>query len=136
MDNKKYSIFIIGMFGIPSHLERFIRILKKTNPIINITLFTDREQETFSQDVLSCVGEYIQCKFWTGWPYRLWKFRKWFDIFGFRHHFKNISKGRHYDIVNIHYPSYLLSYVMKYIARMCDKIVVSPWGSDVLRVKD
>ena len=136
MGNKKYSILIIGMFGIPSHLTRFIRNLKQTNPLVSITLYSDREKDGFPQEIYNYIDEYIQRKKYTGWPYRLWKFRKLFNHYVFVNQFKELSKTRHYDIVNIHYPSYRMCYVMKYLKKITDTIVVSPWGSDVLRVDD
>lgn len=136
MEGEKYSIFIVGMFGIPSHIERFIRNLKQTNPSISITLYSDREKEGYSQEIYNYIDEYIQRKVWTGWPSRLWKFRTLFNLACYRWQFKKLAKTRHYDIVNIHYPSYLMAYVMDCVKMLCDTIVISPWGSDVLRVCD
>lgn len=134
MEHKSYSILIIGMFGIPSHVERFVRNLKQTNPSASITLFSDRDKDSFSQDVFDCIDEYIQRKTYSGWPHKLWKFRPWFDRYVFVKQFKSLAKQRHYDIVNIHFPTYRVCHVMKYLKAMSDAIVVSPWGSDVLRV--
>ena len=136
MENRQYSILIIGMFGIPSHLSRFIRNLKQTNTSVNITLYSDRKQEEFSQDINNYIDEYIQQKKYTGWPKKLWKFRKYFDRYVFVKQIKELSMTHHYDIVNIHFPTYFMSYVMVYFKKMCDTVIVSPWGSDVLRVED
>lgn len=136
MENRKYSILIIGMFGIPSHITRFIRNLKQTNPLVNITLYSDREKDGFPQEIYNYIDEYIQRKRYSGWPHKLWKFRKLFDHYTFVNQFKELSRTRHYNIVNIHYPSYRMCYVMKFLRKISDTIIVSPWGSDVLRVND
>ena len=136
MENNHYSILIVGMFGIPSHLDRFIRNLKLTNPSVHISLYSDRDKSSFSPDTHNCIDEYIQRKKHTGWPRRVWKFRSWFNHLAFVRQFKSLARTHHYDIVNIHYPSYSLCDVMGSIRKMADTIVVSPWGSDVLRVND
>ena len=48
------------MYGIPSHIERFIRNLKRTNPSASITLFSDRDKQSFSGDTFEYIDEYIQ----------------------------------------------------------------------------
>ena len=136
MENRRYSILIIGMYGIPSHLNRFIRNLKQTNPSVHITLYSDRQKEDFSQDINNYIDDYIQQKKYTGWPKKLWKFREYFDRYVFVKQIKELAMTRHYDIVNIHFPTYIMSYVMEYIKKMCYTVIVSPWGSDVLRVND
>ena len=136
MENNHYNILIIGMFGIPSHLDRFIRNLKLTNPSACISLYSDRNKDGFSPDTHNCIDEYIQRRKHTGWPRRVWKFRSWFNHLAYVRQFKDLARTHHFDIVNIHYPSYLLSDVMGSIRKMADTIVVSPWGSDVLRVDD
>ena len=136
MGGEEYSILIVGMFGIPSHLDRFIRNLKRTNPSARISLFSDRDKGGFSPDTHDCIDEYIKRKKYTGWPHRVWKFRAWFDRLAYVRQFKDLSRTHHFDIVNIHYPTYILGDVMRFIRKMADTIVVSPWGSDVLRIDD
>ncbi len=133
---KAYSIFIVGMYGIPSHIIRFVRNLKQTNPSVSITLFSDRKKDVFQKEIGDYLDKYIQCEKYTGWPKRLWKFRRLFDQIAFERQLRNMTKENTYDIVNIHYPTSRLYNVMKYFRKMSRTVVVSPWGSDVLRVSD
>ena len=48
---------------------------------------------------------------------------------------RSLSRVKHFDIVNIHYPYYFLSHVMGCFRKMASTIIVSPWGSDVLRLE-
>jgi len=134
--DKKYSILIICIFGLPNHIERFIRNLKQTNPSVSITLFSDREKYIYPEELWNHVDGYIQKQRYTGWPHRLWRFRRWFDMMAFISQVKQLSKSHYYDIVNIHYPQYFLCYVMRFLKKMTKTIIVSPWGSDILRVEN
>lgn len=136
MENKKYSVLLVCINGIPGHITRFIQNLKKTNPSVSITLYSNRNLEWFPKELGNCLDDFIQQKKYTGWPHRLWRFRELFDRATFVKQFKEIAKTHHYDIVNIHYPQYYLDDVMGFLKKMSDKIVVSPWGSDVLRLED
>ena len=122
------------MYGIPSHIERFIRNLKRTNPSASITLFSDRDKQSFSGDTFEYIDEYIQRDTYSGWPHRLWKFRPLFNRYAYVKQFKKLVKERHYDIVNIHFPTCQVCPVMRSLKKISNTIVVSPWGSDVLRV--
>ena len=102
--------------------------------MVSITLFSNRDKDWFQGELDNYIDSFIQQKRYTGWPHKLWIFRSIFDKIAFIKQFKGFAKTRKYDIVNIHYPSYKMSYVMKYLRRMSKTIVVSPWGSDVLRV--
>lgn len=139
MGSKNYKIFIIGIFGIPSHIIRFIRNLKQTNPLVEITLFSDRPYDAFSQDISGFIEEYIR---WDRRPSklfsRLWRFKSlkgMIDRVTLFLQMNRISKSRQYDIVNVHYPQYFMCYVIRQLRRMSSSIVISPWGSDVLRLE-
>ena len=139
MDSKNYGIFIVSIFGIPSHIIRFIRNLKQANPSVEITLFSDRPYDVFSQDISGIIKEYIR---WDRKPSKFFsrlsqfKFLKGLlDYVTLSKKLNQISKSGHYDIVNIHYPQYFMCYVMRQLKRMSSSIVVSPWGSDVLRLE-
>ena len=136
MENKKYSILIICIYGAPGHTERFVNNLKQTNPNASISLYSDRDKEAYSTEMLNCIDEYFQREKYLGWPYRIGRFRKNFDHYAFVRQFRRLSKTHHYNIINIHYPQYILSDVIRYLKRMSDSIVVTPWGSDVLRLED
>ena len=136
MENKKYSILLICTNGIPGHIIRFIRNLRNTNSSVCITLLSKRNKDWFPEDLDSYLDDFIQLKKYTGWPHRLWKFRGLFDQYAMVRQFKELARTHHYDIVNIHFPQCYLDSVMPSIRRMSNCIIVSPWGSDVLRVAD
>lgn len=136
MENKKYDILMICIYGTPSHIVRFINNLKNTNPNAKISLYSERDKNVFPHEMINSLEEYIQLKKFSGWPHRLWIFRKIFDHYTFVKQFKKLSETHHYDITNIHFPQYMLYSVMKYIRKMSSSVVVSPWGSDVLRIND
>ncbi len=138
MEKKAYKIFIIGMYGIPSHLIRFVRNLKLINPSAEITLFSDRPYEAFSQGISEFIEEYIQ---WNRRPRLLSRFarikclKSTIDSLSLALQMKRISNSRQYDIVNIHYPQYFMSCSMRRLKKMSSAVVVTPWGSDVLRLE-
>lgn len=138
MECKKYKIFIVGIFGIPSHIIRFIRNLKLSNPLVEITLFSDRPYDAFSDDISCYIEEYIQ---WIRKPKLLSGLLRFKSLIGVVNRLtlslqlRRISKKKQYDIVNIHYPQYFMCYVMRQLRKMSSSIVVSPWGSDVLRLE-
>lgn len=139
MDSKNYRIFIVSIFGIPSHIIRFIRNLKQANPSVEITLFCDRPYDVFSQDISGIIKEYIR---WDRKPSKFFSRLSQFkslkgllDCVTLSWQLNRISKYRHYDIVNIHYPQYFMCYVMRQLKRMSSSTVISPWGSDVLRLE-
>ena len=136
MENKEYSILIICIHGSPGHVVRFVKNLKQTNPDARISLYSDRDKEAYSSEMLDCLDDYFQQEKYAGWPHHLGRFRKDFDYYAFVRQFKVLSKTHHYNIVNIHFPQYYLGSVMSSIRRMSNCIIVSPWGSDVLRVTD
>lgn len=138
MDNKGYRIFIVGIYGHPNHIIRFVRNLKLSNPLVEIALFSDRPYSVFSQEIGEFIEEYIQWKKSVRMPSR-WRRSKFLNRVVGRilliMQFIKLSRRSHYDIVNVHYPQYFMSYVMGCLKKMSTVIVVSPWGSDVLRLE-
>lgn len=136
MDNKNYSILIVCIYGIPSHIDRFIRNLKKTNPSVSITLFSNKSKKWFSEEMLDCLDAFIQKKNkYSGWANRLSWLGNIIDHYACVRQLNELSKTHHYDIVNIHFPQYFMCHVMRAFRKMSSSIIVSPWGSDVLRLE-
>lgn len=130
MENKKYSILIIALYCYPGHVLSIINHLRRKNPLIDITLLTNSANE---------MKEAIKDKMvkieWYNVPPVNYKYR-WLNNLIIRQRqckfFYNFSKGRKYDIVNVHFPNMFMSYVYKHLRSMSTKIVVTPWGSDIL----
>ncbi len=128
-----YSILMMGKLYNP-HMERFVRNLKFVNSHVTIDCFGQLiEGKEMPSDYRNC---FRQCE--------LVSFSHCFDsipvlrsieiINNWRKHFHAFSKGKHYDIVNIHFPVYVLRYIIKDVRRIADNIVLTPWGSDVYRI--
>lgn len=130
MENKKYSILIIGLY-VTVHIKGVIDHLKSQNPLADITYLTDKPEEM--KKVLKYKD--INIVHYNVSPVRVKN--RWLRslIIKFKQHkfFKDFSKKKQYDIINIHYPNKYMSTVTKYLRSMAKKIVISPWGSDVLR---
>ena len=131
MENKKYSMLVVGLYCDPRHIQRFCDNLKLINPFVDITILTDvpAEQQKMLQDKTIKIEQYqvrpVTCKI---------KRLRYFLI-GRRQRkfFAKFCKGRNYDIVNVHFPYQYMSDVIGSLRKMSRYIIVSPWGSDVLR---
>lgn len=131
---KKYSILIVGIKCYSGHIREFIVNLKKKNPLVDISLIVTDFREEFKTDILSCVNQIVLVKRYRGRVktrsivavmniiYLLWGFLKLF-------------MKRRFDIVDIHFAKGQLRYVMPIIKRMTNNIIITPWGSDVMRVE-
>ena len=131
MENKKYSLLVVALYCYSGHIKGVINHLKAKNPLVDLTLLTDKPEELSRLlDDKSVKIEYynvspVKCKYrWL---------RSWMIKHKQIHFFSNFSQNRKYDIVNVHFPNKYMSYVFKYLRRMSNNIVVSPWGSDILR---
>lgn len=130
MENKKYSILIIGLY-VKLHLKGIIDHLKYRNPMVDITLLTDKPNEM--RDFLD--HKDIEIVHYDVPPVNIKN--RWLRSLVIKHRqrsfFRRFSKGKKYDIINIHFPNKYMSYVIKNLRHMTKRIVISPWGSDVLR---
>ena len=135
MPKQDYSILIIGAICHPSHITRFIRNLKLSNPSVKISLLTDREPNVFPSEVHDSIEEYIKWKF-TSRMHRIPLVNRLINRISSFVQFRTLAKEKHFDIINIHYPQYFMCFLMGYVRRMSTTIVISPWGSDVLRLNE
>ena len=132
---KKYSILIVGIGCYFGHLKDFVINLKKKNPHVEISLVTTPIADNDYEELSGIVNRIVIHKAYNGKI----KFRYfavmmnalyyWVDFFGL------LLRG-HYDIVDIHFPKWHLKYALPIIKMMTRNIVISPWGSDVMRVED
>lgn len=128
-----YSLLLLGEF-YDNHLIRFVRYLKKENPQVQIDFFTPSiAGRIIPTDYLDC---FRTCE--------VVDFSKYFrfvpglnemeEVHNWHKYFRVFSKSLHYDVVNIHYPRSVYSSVLPEISRIADNLVLTPWGSDVLRI--
>lgn len=131
MENKNYSLLIVAIYCYAGHIRDIVNHLKKKNPLVDITILTDEPNEY--NNVL--VDKSIRIAFYNVTPFNC-KYRR-LRFFVIRHRqrkfFSNFSKNRKYDIINVHFPNRYMSCVFNYLRAMSKNIVISPWGSDLLR---
>ncbi len=131
---KQYKILIVGIRCYSGHIREFVVNLKKNNPLASITLITSDIQDEFRDDVSKNVERVVivkRCHDGVKPKQLVAIMNIFYLLFGF---FK-LYINKHFDIVNIHYASAHLKYAMPIIKRMANNIVISPWGSDVMRVE-
>ena len=126
----KFSILIIAVGCHYSHVARFISNLKQENPEVEIHYFTNKKIEEIPDEIINNVENiiYQEQKKKKG---SLVAFNK---LFSLRKQFKDMSRNNRYDIIDIHFPKYFMAVTMRYLHKMSRNVVVSPWGSDILRV--
>ncbi len=133
MENKRYSILLVAFDCHYSHVARFVKYLKRTNPLVEITLFADHED--VSDEIKGNVCDIIYRRYYRPRISKKFKhFSRFMNKFLMYDQFKDLTQNRHFDIVNIHFCQYYMVYFMHLIRTMCNKIVITPWGSDVLRL--
>ena len=136
MENKRYSILFVALYCYTGHIKALINHLKKKNPLAEITLLTNLPPE----EAKFQFGDYVNHLLWYDVPPQSHIKNKWLKSLVIRYKqnrfFAKLSKDHKYDIVNVHFPKWHLSYAYKYLRSMSKNLLVTPWGSDVLRIKD
>ena len=131
MENKKYSLLVVALYCYTGHVKEIVKHLKEKNPLVDITILTDKPD-----DYEEIVDKLNEICFYNVSSVDWIKFRslrvlatKYMQI----RFFSKFSKNRRYDIINIHFANRYMSFVYKYLRAMSDRIVMIPWGSDILR---
>lgn len=131
MENKKYSLLVVALYCYAGHVKEIVKHLKEKNPLVDITILTDKPD-----DYEEIVDKLNEICFYNVSSVDWIKFRslrvlatKYMQIC----FFSKFCKNRRYDIINIHFANRYMSFVYKYLRAMSDKIVIIPWGSDILR---
>lgn len=133
MRNKKYSLLVVALYCYTGHVKSVIEHLKKKNPLVDITLLSNIKPEIIRKEITdpSIVivwydvkdVNYVNVKWLRG---RIIRYRQ-------NKFFSKFSQNRRFDIVNIHFPKRHLAYAYKYLRLMAPQLVITPWGSDILR---
>ncbi len=133
MENKQYSILIVALYCYTGHVKAVVEHLRKKNPLVSITLLSNLKPEIIRKEITDSSIKidwydvkdvnYIKSK----------KIREWVIRYKQNRFFSKYSRNREFDIVNIHFPKRHLAFAYKYLRLMSSKMVVSPWGSDILR---
>lgn len=130
--NKHYSVLLVGYKCYSGHLSDFIRNFKKVNPLVEVSLITDLPKERFSQDTIKELFEFVRIEAYSG-AIRNKRIRQFINLWRFEKKFLLLNR-RSYDFVNIHFPTPRVLHAIPWLKRLSDHIIITPWGSDVLRV--
>lgn len=132
--NGAYRLLIVAYDASLIHIHTFTKNLRKENPLAIIHVLTNRKLDSITCGIKDYVNRIIrirECRF-GGKSSRIAAYLKKFSLLfsAFRLSFKR------YDVVNIHFAKPSLLKAMPLIQRMTGNIIISPWGSDVLRLED
>ena len=132
---KNYRLLIIAWYANLHHVSEFIRNLKKTNPNVEVSLVYNKQRvESIPNDLLENTSEMLDVRLYSG-KFKTRLLKQVVTLVSFMESFARIAKKK-YDIVNIHYARPRLFYVIPWIKKLSNTIVISPWGSDVFQVED
>ena len=135
MENKKYSILIVGIKCYFGHVMEFVVNLKKKNPLVDITLILSPIPDEVKKELSKYVNRIVIHKTYES------NIVPHFIIGGTNAilcylAFLRLHLRSHFDIVDIHFVKPYIKYAMPIIRRMTKNIVITPWGSDVMRVEN
>lgn len=132
---KEYNILIVGLKCYYGHLIEFITNLKKKNPMVDITLATSSIPKKVHDELSPYVSQIVEHKSFN----RRWLPRfvlSWINALSCRFLFSKLHRHSHFDIVDIHFAKPFVKNAMPVFKKMTKNIVITPWGSDVLRVEN
>ena len=133
MDKRKYSILIVAFECHYSHVERFIKFLKYVNPHVVISLFAD--EHAISDTIRKNVSNIIYKKRVSeSRPIKNRVLSVFLNKVVLIKQIRELSSTVKFDIINIHFTQYYMCFVMRYLRKMSKAIILTPWGSDILRV--
>lgn len=131
MENKKYSILFIALYCYTGHLKDIVNHLKEKNPRIDVAILTNKPD-----DYKELADKNVKIYFYNISSVDWIKIR-WLRVLTTKykqiHFFSKFSKNKRYDIINIHFANRYMSFVYNYLRYMSNNIVITPWGSDLLR---
>lgn len=133
MNNTEYSVLVIGNIS-SIYINQFVKHLKENNPSAKIYFWGySREECETDKSFLNCLENY--CLFDIRSIMKSSAFWQLKAISEMRKSFRNYASGKNFDYVNIHYikPEYF--FLIKLFKKCSQSLVITPWGSDVYRVK-
>ena len=116
------------------YINQFVKHLKENNPSAKIYFWGySREECETDKSFLNCLENY--CLFDIRSIMKSSAFWQLKAISEMRKSFRNYASGKNFDYVNIHYikPEYF--FLIKLFKKCSQSLVITPWGSDVYRVK-
>lgn len=131
---KKYSILIIGIDCYFGHIKEFVINLKKKNPLVDISLVTSPVADEDYEVVRGMVNRIVLHKSYQG-RIRPRYFVMLMNVMYYSFEFFWLFLKQRFDIVDIHFLNRHIKFAMPFVKMMTKNIVITPWGSDVLRVE-
>ena len=132
---KKYSVLIVGIDCYFGHIKEFIINLRKKNPLADISLVTSPITDDDYEEVRGVVDRIVLHKSYQG-RIRPRYFVMLMNVMYYSFEFFGLFLKQRFDIVDIQFPNRHIKFAMPVIKMMTKNIVITPWGSDVLRVED
>ena len=130
---RQYKLLVIGEIS-STFIINFVKFLKAENPLVKIYFWgEDSHYKVVDDSVFNCFEKYcifdqsIRTK-------RIPVLRFLEKIYKCRNNFKSFTRGEHFDIINIQYIRGRYMFLGDCMRETSSKIVLCPWGSDVLRV--
>lgn len=124
-----YKVLIIRQ-TYDSHIIRFIKNLKEYNPKAEIDFVC---QTTSDPPAELCYNVKSIYRIESAHN-KIALFRVVLNFISIRRFFRNLSSKEHYNVINIHFPSYEYSFATSFLKKCADFLVLTPWGSDVYRI--
>ena len=134
MGKNSYRLLLIGSLD-SDHIRRFILHLKQVNPEALIDLFCWQLLKPVPSDVMSGLESLTTVRQPSGIVSRIPLIRSTASRIRYTNALKKAVRGKSYDIINLHYPSPRDLFIIPVLKNTGAKIVFTPWGSDVLRLK-
>lgn len=133
MENKKYSLLVVALYCYIGHIKGVVEHLRKKNPLVDITILSNIKLDVIRKEIPDPLVNIVwydvkDVNFIKNRWLRTWVIRYRQNKF-----FAKFSKNRKFDIVNIHFPKRHIAYAYKYLRSMSNRLLITPWGSDVLR---
>ena len=130
-----YSILIVGIECYFGHIKEFVVNLKRKNPLVEVSLVISPIKDDDFKEISGFVKRIVFHNNYNGTI----RFRYYVTLMNVLHYylefFSLLVKDK-FDIVDIHFPNRRIKFAMPFIKKMTKNIVITPWGSDVLRVED
>lgn len=130
---KKYSILMMGKV-YNNHMERYVRSMKNVNPEIDIDCFEQQDENLAMPSNYHSLFRECKLVYFTHYFSAIPGVHTLELIYNWRKEFHKFSQNHHYDIVNIHFPGYMMRYILEDLKKIADNVVLTPWGSDVYRI--
>lgn len=135
MENVGYGILVVAIEGAPGHTTKIVRKLKETNPLVDITLCSSFPLSCFPEDVTAYLKDFFLIStVYRGKLRKVKCLQRLLDVGCVVKQFYQLSKNSHFDIVNIHFAQYYMYFALPFLRKMSKRLVLRPWGSDILRL--